>query len=219
MTPTAAILFFALSFSQGSAPAQPPSAQKAPTPIVEELWDAARAGDALRVTAALEKGADVNAKTRYGATALTFAADKGHVEIVKLLISRGADVNTQDTFYQMRAIDMAMMNDHPAVVTLLLERGSKGVASVLSMAIQRGNLALVNAALASPELTRADLRPALAGAKKANNPEIIALVEKKLASMPAEPPAAGVSVPRATLETYVGSYRNEEAGAAISFAL
>ena len=48
--------------------------------------------------------------------------------------------------------------------------------------------ALVTAALASPELTRADLRPALAGAKKANNPEILALVEKKLASMPAEPP-------------------------------
>ena len=219
MTSPAVVLLLALLLSQGSAPAQTPSAQQTPSPIVEELWDAARAGDAARVTAALEKGADVNARTRYGATALTFAADKGHLEIVKLLVSRGADVNSQDTFYQMRAIDMAMMNDHPAVVTMLLERGSKGVSGVLSMAIQRGNVALVTAALASPELTRADLRPALAGAKKANNPEILALVEKKLASMPAEPPAAGVSVPRATLETYVGSYRNEDAGAAISVAL
>ena len=52
-------------------------------------------------------------------------------------------------------------------------------------------MALVAAALASPELTRAQLRPALAGAKKVNNPEIIALIEKKLAAMPAEPAAAG----------------------------
>ena len=71
--------------------------------INEELWEAARAGDAARVTRALEKGADVNAKARYGATALTFAADRGHIEIVKLLLDRGADINAQDTFYQMRA--------------------------------------------------------------------------------------------------------------------
>ena len=46
--------------------------------------------------------------------------------------------------------------------------------------------------------------------------EILALIEKKLAAMPAAPPPAGVTVNRATLQSYVGSYRNEEAGAAIS---
>ena len=143
------------------------------------------------MTAALDKGADVNAKTRYGATALTFAADRGQIEVVKLLISRGADVNVQDTFYQMRAVDMAMMNNHVNVVTLLLERGSKGAAGLLPMAIQRGNVAIVTALLESPELTRAQIRPALAGAKKVNNPEIIALIEKKLAAMPAESAPVG----------------------------
>jgi outer membrane protein assembly factor BamB len=200
-----------------------PTAQQtaAPTaaPVSEELWAAARAGDTARVGAALDKGADVNAKTRYGATALTFAADKGHIEVVKLLIARGADVNVQDTFYQMRAVDMAMMNNHADVVTLLLERGSKGAAGVLPQAIQRGNVALVAVALQSPELTRAQLRPALAGATKVNNPEILALIEKKLAAMPAEPAAPAVGVDRATLQSYVGSYRNEEAGAAITVVL
>jgi len=211
-------LSLALAPGAGQTPVQA-EAPKAPTAVVEELWAAARAGDVSRVTAALDKGAEINAKTRYGATALTYAADKGHIDVVKLLIARGADINAQDSFYKMRAIDMAMMNDHPAVVGLLLERGSKGAPGVLPQAIQRGNVALVAIALESPELTRAHVRPALAGAKKVNNPEIIALVEKKLAAMPAEPAIAGVAVDRATLQTYVGSYRNEEAGAAISVAL
>src|SRR5688572_10163678 len=192
-----------------AAPQTPATQQSSPAPLAEELWAATRAGDVARVTAALDKGADINAKTRYGATALSYAADRGNLELVTLLIARGANVNAQDTFYQMRAIDMAMMNNHPAVVTLLLERGSQGAPAVLAQAIQQGKVALVAVALESPELTRALVGPALAAAKKVNNPEIIALVEKKLATMPAEATPAGVSVDRATLQSYVGSFRNE----------
>jgi outer membrane protein assembly factor BamB len=216
---TVLFVFFASFTPIDSARQTPPATQHAPSALAEEFWAAARAGDVARVTAALDKGVDVNVRTRYGATALTYAADKGHLELVKFLISRGADVNAQDTFYQMRAVDMAMMNNHPAVVTLLLERGSKGAPTVLQTAIQRGNVALVTAALESPELTRATLRPALAGAKKVNNAEIIALIEKKIASLPAEVTAPAIAVDRATLQSYVGSYRNEEAGASIAIAL
>ena len=63
----------------------------------ESLWEAARAGDTARITAALGQGADVNAKSRYDVTALIFAAGNGRLEAVKLLVSRGADVNAQDT--------------------------------------------------------------------------------------------------------------------------
>ncbi len=44
----------------------------------------------------IDKGADVNARSKNGATALILAADKGNAEIVKFLIDRGADINAKD---------------------------------------------------------------------------------------------------------------------------
>jgi outer membrane protein assembly factor BamB len=72
------------------APAPQSAQPQASAAANEELWEAARSGDLARLTKALESGADVHAKTRYGVTALTFAADRGHVEIVKLLLERGS---------------------------------------------------------------------------------------------------------------------------------
>ena len=54
----------------------------------EDLLAAAKKGDADAVQALLAKGVDVNAKNSYGATALSFAADKGHLEVVKLLLAK-----------------------------------------------------------------------------------------------------------------------------------
>ncbi len=219
MTSLVTVVLLSLALMPGGTGAQAPTAPQAPSALAEELWAAARAGEAARVTAALDKGADVNAKTRYGATALTFAADKGHVELVKLLIARGADINVQDTFYKMRAIDMAMMNNHPAVVTLLLQRGSQGAPGVLRQAIQRGNAALVAAALDSPEVTqsarsaprwRAQRRPITRRSSRCSR-------RSWRRCRPSRPPE--VAVDRATLQSYVGSYRNEDAGAAITVAL
>src|SRR5437868_4780391 len=65
----------------------------------EELWAAARNGDARAVEALLAKGADVNAKTHYGASALWFAAYKGHANVVTLLLKKGAEANVKDTVW------------------------------------------------------------------------------------------------------------------------
>jgi outer membrane protein assembly factor BamB len=181
---------------------------QSPGTNTDELFAAARAGDPARVKAALDKGADVNARTRYGATALTYAADRGALDVVKLLVERGADINAVDAFYGFRAIDLALGNNHMPVVMYLLERGSKGAGGVLAQGVQRDDAALVTAALASKELTRGEATAALAAAKKRNKPEIIALVEKGLAAMPVDTTPV-VSVDRAVLQTYVGSYRNE----------
>ncbi|MGH9903508.1 MAG: ankyrin repeat domain-containing protein, partial [Pyrinomonadaceae bacterium] len=87
----------------------------------QELWEAARKGDAAAVRALLDKGADVNAKFRYNATALSYAADKGHTEVVKILIERGADVNVRDTFYQATPLSWATGKGHVAIIQALLD--------------------------------------------------------------------------------------------------
>ena len=220
MISTISAVILSLALINTAVLAQAPAAQsQASSPANEELWDAARAGDVARVTKAIEKGADVNAKTRYGATALTFAADKGHVAVVKLLLDKGADVNAQDSFYSMRAIDMAMMNKHVDVVNLLMERGSKGAGNVLVSAVQQGNVALAKTALASSDLTRANLTTALGMAKRANNTQMLELLNAKLASMPTESGPPPVTVERSTLQGYVGSYRNNSAGLSIAISL
>jgi ankyrin repeat protein len=56
----------------------------------ESLWEAARAGDTTRITAALAQSADVNARSRYDVTPLIFAAGNGRLDAMKLLLSRGA---------------------------------------------------------------------------------------------------------------------------------
>src|SRR3974377_213134 len=73
--------------------------------LAEELWAAARKGDAAAVKALLAKGVGVNAKAADGATALSFAADKGHVEVVKVLLAHNADVNVKDSFYNATPLD------------------------------------------------------------------------------------------------------------------
>ncbi len=107
----------------------------------DALSDAARKGDAASVTKLLDEGVDVNTKFRYDRTALSFAADRGHVDVVKVLLAHKADVTVKDTFYGATALTWAIspaMERKPAhtdVVRLLLEHGGYS-AEALNAALQ-----------------------------------------------------------------------------------
>ncbi len=53
-------------------------------------------GHCQEVERLLAAGADVNAKSSIGSTALLYAADAGHYSVVKVLIAAGADVNARN---------------------------------------------------------------------------------------------------------------------------
>jgi outer membrane protein assembly factor BamB len=177
----------------------------------EALANAARSGDAAQVGSLLDKGVDVNAKGRYGATALFFAADKGHLDVVKLLIARGADINIQDTFYRTRPINWALSNDHADVAIFLLEKQSKGADDALMSGVRSNNPRLVKAALASSDLDRRTLQAALATAERDKRAELVPTIKAALDALPLETEPE-VKLDPAVLQRYVGRYRNETAG-------
>ncbi len=97
--------------------------ESAATP--EDLFDAARAGDVDRITRILDEGIDVDATTAYGATALMYAAEKGHLEAVKFLVAKGADVNAKDTFYGATPLSWANMSKRKEIAAYLKENGAE----------------------------------------------------------------------------------------------
>ena len=172
----------------------------------EDLFTAARKGDAAAVKSLLDRGADVNAKFRYGATALSYASDKGHVEVVRLLLERGADVNVRDTFYKSTPLSWAAFKGHAEIVQALLDRGAEGVDDVLGIGASGGKQELVRIALAKGGLKAEALSGALAAAEKNKHAEIAEML-RKAGAVP--PPKADFQVDAETLRSYEGAYKSE----------
>src|SRR5438309_887236 len=184
----------------------------------ESLWEAARAGDTVRITAVLDKGIDINAKAPYEMTALLFAADSGRLDAVKLLVARGADVNARDTFYHAHAADLALTNGYVDVAIFLLQNGSKGGDDALTVAVQSNDAALVRAALAS-DVTRQGLRSAMALAERTKRADLAPIIKAALDARPTEPEPQAVPVDPVALRRYVGTYRDESSGATMTAAV
>jgi ankyrin repeat protein len=57
-------------------------------------------------------------------TPLSYAAEKGHEAVVKLLLEKGAELETKSN-YGRTPLSYAAEKRHKAVVKLLLEKGAK----------------------------------------------------------------------------------------------
>ncbi len=168
----------------------------------DQLFEAVRKGDAAAVTAALDKGADVNAKFRYGATALFKAAERGNADVAKILLDRGADVKVKDTFYQATAMTWALDGKHIGVVKLLLEKDAGYVEDVLLTGTREDNKDLVQVALDKGGLKPETLSVALAVATQEKN----AVISEMLTKAGAKPP---LQVDAAILQSYAGKYKGD----------
>lgn len=168
----------------------------------EEFFAAARKGDVAAVKAFLDKGTDVNTKTRYGATALSYACDKGHIELAKLLIERGANVDQADTFYNETPLGWAIYRNNVEIIKLMLDKGAKGVERVLMAGVSEGNKDMVKTALDKGGISSETLSAALGRAGRDNKPEIAEMLKKAGATPPVE-----FKVDEETLKSYAGKYK------------
>ena len=183
---------------------QPPPLTKA-----EQLQEAARKGDAVTVKKLLDEGVDVNTKFRYGATALFYASDHGHVEVVKVLLDKGADLNVKDTYYGFTPLMLAVgpaqkkKPEHTEIAKLLIAKGAPGEENALTGAIQGNDTALASFVLDRGKVPAANLSDALETSRAQNKAEMVALLEKAGAK-----PYEDFKIDPAQLARYAGTYKN-----------
>ena len=73
-------------------------------------------GEVEQVEQTLQMGADVNCIDEDGYSALQAAAENGYLDVVKLLISKGADVHYKG---QYTALELAKMSENKEIIEYL----------------------------------------------------------------------------------------------------
>lgn len=105
-----------------------------------ELLKASQSGDLAATKKAIAAGANVNAMSGNGISAIMYAAGKGHTDIVRLLLKAGANPNLAGTTNITPLMCAAMYGRHDAVQMLLAAGAKKDVTD------DKGNTAYTYAA-------------------------------------------------------------------------
>ncbi|KAL8574487.1 hypothetical protein ACOMHN_060157 [Nucella lapillus] len=109
------------------------------------LWSAALSGQTDDVRKRLEKGDDVNARDKSGYTALHYAARNNHLEVCRLLLLHGSEVNAVTKTGQATPLHRAAYTGSVEVVRLLLQNKADPLAvdtdgmTPLHKALERGH--------------------------------------------------------------------------------
>jgi ankyrin repeat protein len=91
---------------------------------MDAVWeDAIRRGEVEIVLDLLGRGVDVDARDRYGQTALMLAAHAGRREVVAALIAHRANLNITAKF-GLSALMLALVAGHAEIVLLLAKAGA-----------------------------------------------------------------------------------------------
>jgi ankyrin repeat protein len=97
---------------------------KAATIEVKILSESVDKGDITKIEKAIQAGADVNVRYKYGFTPLLIASRNGHTEVVKLLLTAKADVNAAHKTQGITSLLIASQKGHTGIVKLLLTAGA-----------------------------------------------------------------------------------------------
>lgn len=90
----------------------------------------------MEILTSRDINADINHQFEFDKTALHYAAGKGCIEIVELLLEKGANVNAEDK-NSLSPLSVALRNGHKTVVNALIEHGADAP-RVLGQEIEKG---------------------------------------------------------------------------------
>ncbi len=165
------------------------AAAAGPDELGQELNTAARAGDLLRLRAAIAHGADVNWQDAYGATALVKSIDRGDCELVITLLKNGAQPSGIQGSHT--PLIQALYGNHIEIAKVLLDNGAKPDEGgklgerPLVFAVKKADELMVRLLLehgASAEVMDRDGRTGLFWAEKNQSKKIITLLKERDAS-------------------------------------
>ncbi len=179
----------------------------------DALWAAIRAGDIKAVQAALDHGARLEDKNAIGVSALWIAASKGKVDVIELLVKKGADVNVRDAIWYQTPLSMSSMEKQVDAARLLIKAGAKDVDDALFSAVRTGNEKMVEMILHEGKVGRDALDAGLYATTAKN-----AKIEKLLTKAGAKPLAPASEHDRQAWAKLVGSYESD-GGASLTIAL
>jgi ankyrin repeat protein len=91
---------------------------------VDEFIILCSEGTPRQIEAAIEAGADVNAKGNDNITPLISAAGKNETEVINILIKAGADVNAEYNTGLTALMHAAWSNNNPEVLSALIKAGA-----------------------------------------------------------------------------------------------
>jgi ankyrin repeat protein len=119
--------------------------------------DAALSGNCARLEAVLADGGDIDAKDKFGQTALMLAARHGQAGIVEILLGAGAQLDVTAK-YGLSAVMLAVINHHEDIARTLAGAGAdltlRGTGDAGFFDKTAADIALENGQLALGEFLR-----------------------------------------------------------------
>src|SRR5262249_53347425 len=134
----------------------------------DALWAAVRNSDAKAVAAALDAGADVNAKNEIGITALWIATSKIKPEVIQLLVRRGADVNARDGIWYQTPLSNVVSRGNEEIARFLIQSGAKDIDANVVLAAGTGRAGILKVLLEAAKPSQEALDAALFAAPAMN---------------------------------------------------
>lgn len=151
------------------------------------LYCAAESGDERKVKFLMDKGADIDVKTKRKSCLLHVAAKNGYLETVTHLLQRGVSINPQ-TEYGFTPLHFAIKGEHLEIINILLENGASVTMKTnrgftpLHFAVITGRVDIVHALLnhkaAHSDKSRHEFTPLHLAAKDGHVEVLNVLLEK-----------------------------------------